>query len=105
MKNKDDIESLTRAAKQAFNSEPPNYEAAFLAYSEAIGLLQFNKGSEAESSEVFFQRGRTLMAMGKFPEAIYDFTWAIKNVTPIKEESQKQKSNLMDSIKEDKEIP
>ena len=23
-------------------------------------------------------RGRTLMALGKFPEAVYDFTWAIK---------------------------
>jgi len=23
-------------------------------------------------------RGRTLMAFGKYPEAVYDFTWAIK---------------------------
>lgn len=45
------------------------------------------------------------MAMGKFPEAIYDFTWAIKNVTPVKEESQKNKSNLIETVKEDKEIP
>jgi len=31
-----------------------------------------------ENSEIFCMRGRTLMALGKFPEAVYDFTWAIK---------------------------
>ena len=28
--------------------------------------------------ELFCARGKTLMALGKFPEAIYDFTWALK---------------------------
>jgi len=31
-----------------------------------------------ENSELFQWRGRTLMALGKFTEAIYDFTWAIR---------------------------
>jgi tetratricopeptide (TPR) repeat protein len=31
-----------------------------------------------ENADIFFMRGRTLMALGKFPDAVFDFTWAIK---------------------------
>ena len=31
-----------------------------------------------ENAVIFCMRGRTLMALEKFPEAVFDFTWAIK---------------------------
>jgi hypothetical protein len=42
-----------------------------MCFSEAIALVH-------NEAETFFWRGKTLMAIGKFPEAIYDFTWALK---------------------------
>jgi hypothetical protein len=44
------------------------------------------------------------MALGKFPEAIYDFTWALKLVTDLKEEPNKMNKTL-EAIKEDRETP
>ena len=50
---------------------PQSYDHAFFCFSEAIS-------SQPQNPEIFCWRGRTLMALGKFPEAIYDFTWAVR---------------------------
>jgi len=58
-----------------------DYPQAFCYFSESIGRDQ------EKNSEAFQLRGRTLMAMGKFKEALYDLTIALQTEDPVLYES------------------
>lgn len=50
---------------------PQSYDHAFFCFSEAIC-------NAPVKHDILVWRGRSLMALGKFSEAVYDFTWAIQ---------------------------
>ena len=70
------------AGKRAYTAE--KYEEAFFNFTECIA-------NEPKYSEVFKWRGRAYMGLGKYKEALYDFSVAISLEKKLEENSDKKK--------------